>query len=271
MMAFDTPDRPPFHFAYCSKGRIKHRFGSEDGMRTLKNFQTGILSCRPFEDHTLFFEKDEHLKVSLITVSAPGANDSRGKGEMYTKLRRIFLKGRKAENFAFISSFNLQIAQKIQQLDFIPERGMARNLLIEGSVHMILGLEIQQHRDDKKNLLNDMGSLTAEEMERVSEISEFVENYAETDMRIKQLCRRSGLSPSKLQKGFKMMHGRTVTDYIRDVRIKKSEKMIKDTDLTISQIVYSIGFSSRSYFSKIFKQKYNCSPKKYRNNRSIAV
>jgi AraC-like DNA-binding protein len=38
--------------------------------------------------------------------------------------------------------------------------------------------------------------------------------------------------------------------------------MLKNTDLNISQIVYSIGFSSRSYFSKIFKEKYDISPNK---------
>jgi AraC-like DNA-binding protein len=68
------------------------------------------------------------------------------------------------------------------------------------------------------------------------------------------------------------MHGRTVTDYIREVRIQKSEELIKNTDLNISEVVYSIGFTSRSYFSKIFKKKYNCSPKQYKDNQNkVAV
>lgn len=46
-----------------------------------------------------------------------------------------------------------------------------------------------------------------------------------------------------------------------------AEKLIKTTDLNISQIVYTIGLSSRSYFSKIFKEKYKCSPREYENNR----
>ena len=40
--------------------------------------------------------------------------------------------------------------------------------------------------------------------------------------------------------------------------------MLKNTDLNISQIVYSIGFSSRSYFSKIFKEKYGITPNKFK-------
>ena len=63
------------------------------------------------------------------------------------------------------------------------------------------------------------------------------------------------------------MHNRTVTDYIRNVRVEVAEELIKNTDLNISEIVYSIGLTSRSYFSKIFKEKYNCSPKYYQENQ----
>jgi len=36
------------------------------------------------------------------------------------------------------------------------------------------------------------------------------------------------------------------------------------SDLNISQIVYSIGFTSRSYFTKIFKEKYVLAPNEYK-------
>ena len=59
------------------------------------------------------------------------------------------------------------------------------------------------------------------------------------------------------------MYGRTVTEYIRHVRLEAARDLINTSELNISQIVYTIGFSSRSYFSKIFKAKYNISPSDY--------
>ncbi|GAA0872142.1 hypothetical protein GCM10009117_12890 [Gangjinia marincola] len=59
------------------------------------------------------------------------------------------------------------------------------------------------------------------------------------------------------------MHNRTVADYVRNVRLDKAEELMRTTDLNISEIVYSVGLTSRSYFCKIFKQKYKCSPKQY--------
>ena len=72
-----------------------------------------------------------------------------------------------------------------------------------------------------------------------------------------------GLSASKLQEGFKDMHGRTVNNFICHIRLLKAEQLLKNSDLNISEIVYSLGWSSRSYFSKIFKEKYNCTPSFY--------
>lgn len=42
----------------------------------------------------------------------------------------------------------------------------------------------------------------------------------------------------------------------------------KEKIVNISEIVYSIGLTSRSYFSKIFKEKYNCSPKYYQEHQN---
>ncbi|MGY8914689.1 MAG: helix-turn-helix domain-containing protein, partial [Flavobacteriales bacterium] len=135
-------------------------------------------------------------------------------------------------------------------------------------VHMILAMEIQQHSDDLESLESNRGSLTKREMEDVHEISEFIKNYPEIQYTLKYLSNKSGLSPAKLQEGFKLMHERTVTDFIRNVRVEAAEHLIKTTDLNISEVVYTVGLTSRSYFSKIFKEKYNCSPKQYQDHQN---
>ncbi|WP_369993860.1 helix-turn-helix domain-containing protein [Winogradskyella sp.] len=43
-------------------------------------------------------------------------------------------------------------------------------------------------------------------------------------------------------------------------RLDKAAQLIQETDYNVSELVYSIGFSSRSYFSKIFKQRFGVLP-----------
>lgn len=261
----NSPKHTPICFAYCSQGHIAHSFGMDGKKHQLKNFQTGILTSKTFQDNVLYFEKDVNLKMILIVVNPEEAGEE---NHLNHKLQKLFFKENVADNFAYIGSYNLKIADKIQQLNAVSEKGIARKLMIEGLVHMILALEIQQHSDDLKNSATKESSLTTRERETIKDLSLFVNNYPERSLSVSYLCKKGGLSPSKLQAGFKLMHGTTVTDYIREVRIRKAEDLIKNTDLNVSEVVYSIGFISRSYFSKIFKAKYNCSPKEYKDKQS---
>jgi AraC-like DNA-binding protein len=182
------------------------------------------------------------------------------------QLHQLLFKGGPVKNCVYIGSYNLKIKEQINQLEAISKKGIVRGLLIEGFVHIILALELTQYSEDQEKLKYDRGSLTTNEMLRVAEISELIKKNPGGALCVAELSRHSRLSPAKLQEGFKLMHGKTVSDYIRQVRVLKAEELIKHTDLNISEVVYSIGFTSRSYFSKIFKQKFNCSPKQYKVN-----
>lgn len=260
ILSINTPDKNPIYFTYCSKGELGHSFGSNGEKRTLESFQTGILTSRKAEENILYFNKDQQLKTTLITVQTVGDDSD----SLKTKLRETFFKDSVGDNFVYIGSHNLKISEKIEQLNAIKQEGLVRSLLVQGLVHVILALEIQQHSDDLENGNQKTGSLTVSEMETIKEVSRFVNDNSDSQITITQLYGQFGLSPSKLQEGFKLMHGHTVTEYIREVRIEKAESLLKNTDMNISEVVYTIGLTSRSYFSKIFKEKYNCSPKDYK-------
>tara|TARA_R110002072_G_scaffold237569_1_gene394929 strand:- start:200 stop:1225 length:1026 start_codon:yes stop_codon:yes gene_type:complete len=264
IISIDTPNKNPIYFAYCSKGRLGHSFGSNGKKYILENFQTGILTSRLVDENKLYFKKDVRSKLTLITVETSHSAKISGKDNLKNKLHNTFFKEASEDNFIYIGSQNLKIAEKIQQLNAIDQKGLVRSLLIQGLVHVILALEIQQHAEDQNRYI-PVGSLTMRDMEIIKKATQYIKDNYHKQLSISQLCTDFGLSPSKLQEGFKDMHERTVTDYIREVRILKAEELIKNTDLNISEVVYSIGFSSRSYFSKIFKERFNCSPKDYKD------
>ena len=267
-IVFNTPQKSLVNFTYCSEGQIAHAFDDQTERLELETFQTGILSNITSEKNNLYFRKNLQTSASIISVNTAFTD-----GRIHvinTKLRERFIDDQK-DNVAIVSSPNLKIAQRLKQLRAIKQDGVVRTLLIEGLVHVVLALEIDQHKRDLHNIAHSTGSLTRKEMSNIKELSEYINNFPETSMTVTQLSHKIGITPSKLQEGFKLMHGRTVNDYIRDVRVTKSEELIKTTDMNISQILYTLGFSSRSYFSKIFKEKYNCSPSKYKAQSKLAV
>lgn len=258
-----------YDFIYSLESSLRHNFGREGKIRKIEKFQTGIFCSGQNLNSILHFAKNIKHNLSLITVCAFSKKNNEEVGSVFVqKLQSAFKLTEANNSIAYIGSYNLKIAEKIQQLKETYHKGIVRSLLIEAIIITILGLQIQQHSDDLKKKNSNYGSLTKNEMATIRRISENIKKHPENEYSIISICLESGLSKAKLQEGFKLMHDLTVTQYIRDVRILAAEHLIKTTDLNISEIVYSIGLTSRSYFSKIFKEKYKCSPKNYQENNN---
>ncbi|QDO92635.1 helix-turn-helix domain-containing protein [Formosa sediminum] len=256
----------PIYFTYCSEGHVEHSFDLSGKTNTLDAYQTAILRSGDTVNNVYHFEKDRVFNFSTIVVSTDDV--SLANNDLNSKLNEIFKTESNTDHYVYFGSYNLKISEKIKQLEAISQQGVVRRLLVESTVQTILALEIQQHTDDIEFAKNKFGSLNKDEMEIVKDVSQFITNYPEKQYTLKYLSAKSGLTPSKLQEGFKLLHDRTVTDFIRNVRVETAENLIKTTDLNISEIVYTVGLTSRSYFSKIFKEKYNCSPKQYQDNQN---
>jgi len=267
-LTINSPIKKSINFAYCSEGKMAHAFDTAKNRIEIEPFQTAIVSNIEHEKNTLYFYRDVKLCATIISV-----NTLFGDSQKFTinnQLRDRFILNR-IEDVHYIGSFNLKIAEQLNRIQAIRQKGLVRALLIEGLIHVILALELEQHKRDRLSHQNSTGTLTSGEMAKVKDLSEFINNYPETSLTVTDLSHKIALTPSKLQEGFKLMHNTTVNNYIRNVRIKKSEELLKTTDLNISQILYTLGFSSRSYFSKIFKEKYNCSPSTYKAQNKLAV
>lgn len=252
-------------FIYCSKGQFVQRDLHSSEAITLGQFQTGIYSNSANKSTSLCFKKKEHIKVSIVTVDVLSVSDK----EFRSQLKKTFLTNEARSEFSYTGSLNLKIYDKIQHLNDISQKGLVRSLLTNSTIYLILALQIEQHKYDLINPESALNQLTAAEMEAVKHISDFVRSNPEIQYSLKYLTKKSGLSPLKLQEGFKILHNRTVTDFIRNVRVEVAENLIRTSELNISEIVYSIGLRSRSYFSKIFKAKYSCCPKQYQNNLAM--
>nr|WP_223919452.1 helix-turn-helix transcriptional regulator [Clostridium sporogenes] len=62
---------------------------------------------------------------------------------------------------------------------------------------------------------------------------------------------------------FKQMTGKTTTEYINEVRLKRSIKLLKDGNMNITEISINCGFNDVNYFSRLFKKSYGVSPTKF--------
>jgi len=72
------------------------------------------------------------------------------------------------------------------------------------------------------------------------------------------------ISPSYLSHLFKRVTGYTIMEYLTMCRLSMARKLLCETELSITEIVYATGFSDCSNFSRLFKREIGCSPMEYK-------
>jgi len=72
------------------------------------------------------------------------------------------------------------------------------------------------------------------------------------------------MSRSVFAQRFQSCFQRTPMDYVRDVRLRRAAQLLHRPDLSVSDVATKVGFSSRSHFSRVFSERFGCSPVKFR-------
>ena len=91
--------------------------------------------------------------------------------------------------------------------------------------------------------------------------------YCESIM-VQQIADHCGVDRAYLSKIFKYATGNTLQEYLIQFRIKRAKQLLKDTDLSVKYVSYSVGYHDPFTFSKVFKKQEGVSPSVWRKNHN---
>lgn len=265
VLKIEGEDFNPLHFSYNLQGYFSHRFGIQSNEHKTEQFQSVIFTNKSEGVNYIHFPKNKKLQINIIQIVRKEFMKKRttNVASLNKKLYEVFVDTDHENRYSHFGELNLKLADDVKSIRKYKSKGMLRILKIEAKVYKILSLHIQQHerQTSGEELPN---SISKQELKIIKKICDLIQKNPAKQYSLNQLSTAYGLSQAKLQDGFKFLYKRTVTEFIRHIRLKQARNLIKTTDLNISQVVYSIGFTSRSYFSKIFKEKFGISPNEFK-------
>ncbi|WAC03255.1 AraC family transcriptional regulator [Lacinutrix neustonica] len=258
----------PIEFIFVSEGNLKFTPDSEENPVLLERYQNVIISNKSNAKNTFYFPRNIDIKVNIIELIKKefqkGKNNSKRLDSLQNSILSIFRGGHNDEVFQHIGNYNIKIADHVKELNATDEKGLVKSLTIEGQLNLILALQLLEHtKHENKPLLPD--SLSKEDIKKIHKLCDYIlDNISETT-NIEHLSKQAGMSPKKLQIGFRLLYNKSINEYMRQIRLELAGDYIKNTDLSVSEIVYKIGYKSRSYFSKVFYEGYGILPKEYKD------
>lgn len=96
-------------------------------------------------------------------------------------------------------------------------------------------------------------------MEKVLELIDL--HMDDDEYGIKVLCKELGMSRSQLYRKFSALTDLTVHQFIRKRKLDRSRKLLRTTDLNVSEVAFDTGFKNLSHFSRVYNEEFGISPK----------
>ncbi|UZO81100.1 AraC family transcriptional regulator [Aquimarina sp. ERC-38] len=269
-LIFQIGEINPIEFVFISEGNLKYYYKTTDQPYELERYQNIIISPEKQEKEVYIFPKSVDVKVNFIYIIRNEYFKKKNNNLSFLSesLYSTFQDDSSGKPYKHQGNFNLKIADQIRQLQENYDTGIVRTLTIEGQLNLILAMQmLEQSNFESGQSLPD--SLSKTDIRKINQLAGYIIDNISEPLTISTLSMESGLSSKKLQAGFRTLYSKSVNEYIRQLKLEVSRDLIRNTDDSISEIVYKIGFKSRSYFSKIFSERYGILPTEYRKKIKV--
>lgn len=141
-----------------------------------------------------------------------------------------------------MSIIKAQISRLIKNRELIREKYMTHNFMVEVSTSNMT-------RDD----------------EFIIRLRKLLENnLSESDFNVKKLSADLNISTTHLYRKLKTLTGLSPVEFIRMFKLQKACELLSNSNLSIKEIGYSLGFNNLSYFVKCFREQFAVTPSAYR-------
>lgn len=104
------------------------------------------------------------------------------------------------------------------------------------------------------------------DQQRIKAIMAYINEHYMEKVSLEEIASVVNISKGECCRFFKRVVKCTVFEYVMNYRINRSIGLLRETDMTVSQIADAVGFGSASYYIESFKRQVSCTPKEYRKN-----
>lgn len=110
----------------------------------------------------------------------------------------------------------------------------------------------------------ESGSNYTYENDFISRVKEYIRLNRTQSITTEDVCKSFSCSRSYFSRSFNKSENMTFREYLTDLRLSDAKFLLKNTDMSITEIAFSVGFSDADYFSTVFKNKEGMPPSAYR-------
>ena len=158
-----------------------------------------------------------------------------------------------------------QMKATVYQILNNPHKGRVGNIYLESKALELIALRLEQvFRPD--HLPRQHFSMGPEDWDRICRARDLLVKHRQFPPSLRALAKEAGMSHTQLNKGFRMVFGCTVFEYLRKERLAHARMLMEENHGDLTWIAYESGFCSSSHFAASFLKEYGIRPSDYRKS-----
>jgi AraC-like DNA-binding protein len=140
--------------------------------------------------------------------------------------------------------------------------------LVKGEIIMSAEVKELYKSENANTFIKGKGVISVSEPDEkfVTILMDYMDKeWNDSNLKVDNFCKPMGMSKSQLYRKLILLSGQSPNIFIKEYRLKEALKLIQKKAGNISEIAFTSGFSSPSYFTKCFKKKFGLIPADYLN------
>ena len=131
------------------------------------------------------------------------------------------------------------------------------------SIYRLIVLLLRKHVD--KTLSAREFASKRRGLKQFNTVLQYISAHYTEKISVNELAETANITVYYFCRIFKQITGKTLTDYLNELRLEKSTDYLRKSDLTVTEIALKCGFDSINYYSRLFRRYYHVSPTKFRD------
>lgn len=255
-----------FQVCYVRKGMCKNRVGGNEAVLV----KGDLFSIPPFLEHSVSLIAGQEIELVQIDFSPSFIHESmQDLSEMNSFIDFTYVQPILASGDRLLPKLNISPANQLKVDALLTSMQTELNEKDEGYalairadlLHLLIiaGREFRNFVQNKKE-----GSIVRVHRKAVFDALEYIKHNYRDEIKLDAIAAIATMAPSYFSHMFKFIMGVTLTDYLNQLRIHKAMELLKETDLSVTEIHLFVGFNHSGHFTRMFKKLNGITPMQYR-------
>lgn len=268
---FEFAREGSFYFGYPVAGQQLQKFPKDKNHKKIRQGQNFMLIGEPGERTEFVIPSGNTFKCCYLIVDVDELTGSKvvTRQHLAKDLIKLLKDTRSNRPYSHFGDIDLKTGVFAETIVENRRTDTVGRLLTKGAIASMLASQMEAYSLDR-GPESAYPYLSSSELRQISKIGDYVTANIRRDVTLPGISKVLKMNQKKLQSGVRALYGYSVGRYVQNLRLEIGKELIHDTDMKIAEICWEIGISSKSYFSKIFKERFEILPNDYKKSFSKA-